>query len=84
VSFHREKYVAKGPPNGGNGGRGGSVIFTASADETTLNHIPYLCAAKRGGPGLGASRHGLSGQDLVVKVPLGTVNCTWKRQRMKN
>lgn len=73
VSFHREKYVAKGPPNGGNGGRGGSVIFTASADETTLNHIPYLCAAKRGGPGLGASRHGLSGQDLIVKVPLGTV-----------
>ncbi|KAG2180025.1 hypothetical protein INT43_003812 [Umbelopsis isabellina] len=73
VSFHREKYVAKGPPNGGNGGRGGSVIFTASADETTLNHIPYLCAAKRGGPGLGASRHGLSGQDLIVKVPLGTI-----------
>lgn len=73
VSFHREKYVAKGPPNGGNGGRGGSVIFTASPDETTLNHIPYLCAAKRGGPGQGAARHGLSGQDLIIKVPLGTV-----------
>lgn len=73
VSFHREKYVAKGPPNGGNGGRGGSVIFTASPDETTLNHIPYLCAAKRGGPGQGAARHGLSGQDLIIKVPLGTI-----------
>ncbi|KAG2179452.1 hypothetical protein INT44_006298 [Umbelopsis vinacea] len=73
VSFHREKYVAKGPPNGGNGGRGGSVIFKASPDETTLNHIPYLCAAKRGGPGQGAARHGLSGQDLIIKVPLGTI-----------
>ncbi|RUP45172.1 obg family GTPase CgtA [Jimgerdemannia flammicorona] len=73
VAFHREKHIAKGPPNGGNGGRGGNVILTVSRDETTLNHVPYLCAAGRGGHGLGAQRHGLSGKNLIIQVPLGTV-----------
>lgn len=73
VAFHREKYVPKGPPSGGNGGRGGNVILMASPQETTLNHIPYLCSAGRGGNGLGEQRHGHTGKDLIIHVPLGTV-----------
>ncbi|KAI9271622.1 obg family GTPase CgtA [Phascolomyces articulosus] len=73
VSFHREKFLAKGPPNGGNGGRGGSVVIRACEDETTLRHLGRVCSAKRGQNGLGGGRHGTMGADLVVKVPVGTV-----------
>ncbi|KAI9498237.1 P-loop containing nucleoside triphosphate hydrolase protein [Zychaea mexicana] len=73
VSFHREKFLAKGPPNGGNGGRGGSVIIRACADETTLRHLGRVCTAKRGQNGMGGGRHGTTGADLIVKVPVGTV-----------
>ncbi|KAF9354557.1 GTPase of the mitochondrial inner membrane that associates with the large ribosomal subunit [Mortierella sp. NVP85] len=73
VSFHREKFVAFGQPNGGNGGRGGNVIFEASSNETSLQHIPHTAAAPRGVHGKGSLMHGHSGKDLIIKVPLGTI-----------
>ncbi|KAL0088899.1 obg family GTPase CgtA [Phycomyces blakesleeanus] len=73
VSFHREKYLAKGPPNGGNGGRGGNVIIKSSSDETTLRYMGSGGSAKRGQNGLGGGRHGMMGENLVIRVPVGTV-----------
>ncbi|KAF9106040.1 GTPase of the mitochondrial inner membrane that associates with the large ribosomal subunit [Mortierella sp. AM989] len=73
VSFHREKFVAFGQPNGGNGGRGGNVIFEATANETSLQHIPHTAAAPRGVHGKGSLMHGHAGKDLVIKVPMGTI-----------
>ncbi|KAG0208537.1 GTPase of the mitochondrial inner membrane that associates with the large ribosomal subunit [Mortierella sp. GBA30] len=73
VSFHREKFVAFGQPNGGNGGRGGNVIFEASLNETSLQHIPHTGAAPRGVHGKGSLMHGQAGKDLVIKVPMGTI-----------
>lgn len=73
VSFLREKYLAKGPPNGGNGGRGGNVIVRATSDESTLKRMGRMCSAKKGQNGLGAGRHGTMGEHLVIEVPIGTV-----------
>ncbi|KAI8978497.1 obg family GTPase CgtA, partial [Pilobolus umbonatus] len=73
VSFLREKYLAKGPPNGGNGGRGGDVIIRATPDESTLKHMRRLCLAKRGQNGLGGGKHGMKGEDLIIEVPVGTI-----------
>ncbi|KAG0199699.1 nucleotidyltransferase [Mortierella sp. NVP41] len=73
VSFHREKFVAFGQPNGGNGGRGGNVIFEASSNETSLQHIPHTAAAPRGVHGKGSLMHGHAGKDLIIKVPMGTI-----------
>lgn len=73
MSFLREKFLPKGPPNGGNGGRGGNVIVMASTDETTLRHVPRICAAKRGQHGMGGGRHGTAGEDLIIPVPVGTI-----------
>lgn len=75
VSFRHEIYVAKGGPDGGNGGRGGDVIFEATQNLNTLLDFRYKPELKAG-PGLNGSkrdRNGRSGQDLVVKVPVGTV-----------
>ncbi|KAI9307240.1 P-loop containing nucleoside triphosphate hydrolase protein [Cunninghamella echinulata] len=72
VSFHREKFLAKGPPNGGNGGRGGNVIVRSSADETSLRRLGRA-VAKRGENGIGGGRHGTAGQDLIIQVPVGTI-----------
>ncbi|KAF9159028.1 GTPase of the mitochondrial inner membrane that associates with the large ribosomal subunit [Mortierella sp. AD011] len=73
VSFHREKFVAFGQPNGGNGGRGGNVIFETSTNETSLQHIPHTAAAPRGVHGKGSLMHGHAGKDLVIKIPMGTI-----------
>ncbi|OAQ34411.1 GTP-binding protein Obg/CgtA [Linnemannia elongata AG-77] len=73
VSFHREKFVAFGQPNGGNGGRGGNVIFEASSNETSLQHIPHTGSAPRGVHGKGSLMHGHAGKDLIIKVPMGTI-----------
>jgi GTP-binding protein len=75
VSFRREKYVARGGPNGGDGGNGGSVFLEASRSFQTLIDQQYqqLYRADRGEHGRGSDQHGASGKDITVKVPLGTV-----------
>ncbi|CAH1756909.1 17384_t:CDS:2 [Entrophospora sp. SA101] len=73
ISFHREKYVDKGPPDGGNGGRGGNVIFVASSNHSSLHTVPKNIKGGSGGPGKGRLRHGLSGKDVMINIPLGTI-----------
>ncbi len=75
VSFRREKFIPKGGPDGGDGGRGGHVIFEATTRRRTLYelHLRKLLRAGRGRHGMGADRHGRSGEDLVVEVPVGTL-----------
>lgn len=78
VAFHREAYVPKGGPSGGNGGRGGDVILEADHDLNNLvaqYYAPRLIAEKGEG-GLGKGMDGHGGKDLLVKVPCGTV--VWK------
>jgi len=75
VSFRREKYVPKGGPDGGDGGKGGDVIIRASRGYRTLLHLKYNQhhVAKRGSHGEGSNRTGKNGQDAEVMVPVGTV-----------
>jgi GTP-binding protein len=75
VSFRREKYVPRGGPDGGDGGNGGSVWLEADRSLTTLldYHYKRHYAAERGTHGKGAGKHGASGADLVLRVPVGTV-----------
>ncbi|MBM4386828.1 MAG: GTPase ObgE [Deltaproteobacteria bacterium] len=74
ASFRREKYVPKGGPDGGNGGRGGDVIFRADASLKTLldYHYRRQYKAGNGGHGEGGKRSGKTGADIVLKVPVGT------------
>ncbi len=74
VSFRREKYVQYGGPDGGNGGTGGDIIFEAVAGLNTLIDFRYAqhFKAMRGIQGMGRDRHGAYGDDLVIKVPVGT------------
>ncbi len=75
MSFRREKFVPLGGPDGGDGGRGGSVYLEADSHLSTL--IPFRrkrhFRAERGGNGEGSNRHGAFGEDVVIKVPPGTV-----------
>ncbi len=75
VSFRREKFVPKGGPDGGNGGRGGSVILCANAHLNTLLdfHFKKQYKAERGAHGLGSNKTGKSGEDLLIDVPVGTM-----------
>jgi GTP-binding protein len=75
VSFRREKYVPYGGPDGGDGGEGGSVWLEADPALTTLLDYRYTrhYRAERGQHGKGANRHGASGRDLNLRVPVGTV-----------
>jgi len=75
VSFRREKYVPRGGPNGGDGGRGGDVVFLATHNLSTLLDFKYLdhYEGERGGHGLGSDCHGKDGETLKIKVPVGTV-----------
>jgi GTPase len=75
VSFRREKYVPYGGPDGGDGGDGGSIWLEADPALTTLLDYHYRrhYHAERGTHGQGSNRHGASGADLILKVPLGTV-----------
>ncbi len=75
VSFHREKYVAAGGPDGGDGGRGGNVVFVADTNLSTLADFRYKrkYIAPNGGQGMGGRRNGKKGEDLVVRVPQGTL-----------
>ncbi|MBT0669428.1 GTPase ObgE [Novosphingobium profundi] len=74
VSFRREKYIQYGGPDGGNGGKGGDVVFEAVAGLNTLIDFRYTqhFKAKRGGHGMGKNRNGAAADDLVIKVPVGT------------
>ena len=74
VSFRREKYVEYGGPNGGNGGRGGDVIFEAVTGLNTLIDFRYTqhFRARPGAAGMGKDRSGAHGDDIIVKVPVGT------------
>ncbi len=75
VSFRREKFIPFGGPNGGDGGRGGDIIFEATSALSTLlelRHKPHQ-KAERGRHGMGKDRHGASGEDLIIKVPVGTI-----------
>ncbi len=74
VSFRREKYIEYGGPDGGNGGKGGDIVFEAVPALNTLIDFRYTqhFKAQRGGHGMGKDRTGASAPDLVVKVPVGT------------
>lgn len=75
VAFRREKYVPRGGPSGGDGGRGGSVYLENSEHLNTLLKFRYtrIFAAERGRHGEGSNRHGKDGEDLIISVPVGTV-----------
>jgi GTP-binding protein len=75
VSFRREKFVPRGGPDGGDGGDGGDMVLRADPSITTLLDFHYQrhYTAERGQHGKGADRHGKSGADTVLRVPLGTV-----------
>ena len=75
VSFHREKYVAAGGPDGGDGGRGGSIILQVDDNMSTLMDFRYKrkYEAGNGADGQGARKTGKDGTDLVIKVPRGTL-----------
>ena len=75
VAFHREKYVAAGGPDGGDGGHGGSVILRVNDNMTTLLDFRYKrkYAAQAGVNGQGRNMHGKRGENLIIQVPRGTV-----------
>ena len=75
VAFHREKYVAAGGPDGGDGGRGGSVVFSVDDNMSTLMDFRYKrkYVAQNGMPGQGKRCNGRDGDTLVIKVPRGTI-----------
>src|SRR5438067_4908204 len=75
VSFRREKFVPFGGPDGGDGGRGGSVYLVARSGVSTLREFVRRrhFQAHHGGPGRGARQHGKAGEDLIVDVPPGTL-----------
>ncbi|QDF03002.1 GTPase ObgE [Myxococcus xanthus] len=75
VSFRREKYIERGGPNGGDGGNGGSVVFVADPQLTTLLDYRYQQhhRAKNGEHGMGSDCNGRAAEDMVLKVPVGTL-----------
>lgn len=75
VSFRREKFVPKGGPNGGDGGRGGSVFIEADSRKHSLIDFRYRShfKAERGGNGQGSDKHGRGGKDTIIYVPPGSV-----------
>lgn len=75
VSFRREKFVPRGGPDGGDGGRGGHVILRATPEYNTLAHLyhKHVVKARRGEHGRGSNQSGAAGEDVVVLVPCGTL-----------
>jgi GTP-binding protein len=75
ISFRREKYVPRGGPNGGDGGRGAHVILKATDELNTLLDLRYQreYRAEKGQHGMGKKMHGKNGKDLIIYVPVGTV-----------
>lgn len=75
VSFHREKFVEKGGPDGGDGGKGGSIFFVADKNKNTLLDFQYVkkFEAENGEAGHGKLQNGKNGKDVYIKVPCGTI-----------
>ena len=75
VAFHREKYVASGGPDGGDGGKGGDIVFKVDTNLSTLSDFRYKrkYTAENGQNGQGSRKNGRKGQDLIIKVPKGTI-----------
>tara|TARA_Y100000758_G_scaffold10359_1_gene7887 strand:+ start:1283 stop:2257 length:975 start_codon:yes stop_codon:yes gene_type:complete len=75
ISFHREKFVPKGGPDGGNGGNGGNIIAVTNPNLHTLQDIRYskIYRAKNGTPGSSSKKTGKNGKDIRIGVPIGTV-----------
>jgi GTP-binding protein len=74
LSFRREKFVPRGGPDGGDGGRGGDVVLVADPARRDLSsyRAPRTYRAERGGPGRGSRKHGADGDDVELRVPVGT------------
>src|SRR5207302_7745602 len=85
VSFRREKFVPKGGPDGGYGGRGGDVILRADRHVDNLSNLFYepIIKAKNGGHGMGKKMAGRAGADKVVKIPIGTLVWAAEEQSKK-
>ena len=83
VSFRREKFVPKGGPDGGDGGRGGDVILRADRHVDNLANLFYepIIRAKNGGHGKGKKMAGRAGADKIVKIPMGTI--VWQAEKQK-
>src|SRR6188768_2476696 len=83
VSFRREKFVPKGGPDGGDGGKGGDIILRADVHTDNLSNMFYepIIKAKNGGHGMGKKMHGRGAVRRVVKVPIGTV--VWREEEGK-
>ncbi len=75
VSFRREKFIPKGGPDGGDGGRGGNIYFVATSQLSTLSDLRYkkIIKAQNGESGKGKDRYGKKGEDVYIKVPVGTI-----------
>ena len=75
VAFHREKYIASGGPDGGDGGKGGDIVFIVDDSLSTLSDFKYKrkYKAPKGADGSGARRNGKKAEDLIIKVPRGTI-----------
>jgi GTP-binding protein len=84
ISFRREKYVPLGGPDGGDGGHGGDVIIEVDPNMTTLLDFTYKrkYKAERGTNGAGSKCYGKAGEDLVIKVPMGTVVRDWESSKI--
>ncbi len=75
IAFRREKYVPLGGPAGGDGGKGGDVIFLVKSNVRTLSFLRFrqTFKAQNGIPGMGRNMHGKDGEDVVIPVPPGTI-----------
>ncbi len=75
VSFRRERFIERGGPDGGDGGKGGSVILKTAQNKRTLFDLKRLkhIRAKNGSPGLGSQKHGKGGKDVILEIPPGTI-----------
>ena len=75
IAFRREKYVPMGGPAGGDGGKGGNVVFVVKHNVRTLSYLRYrqTFKAQNGLPGMGRNMHGKDGEDVVIPIPPGTI-----------
>ena len=79
VAFHREKYIAAGGPDGGDGGKGGNIVFKVDDNLSTLADFRYKrkYKAPNGSDGKGNKCRGKKGEDLIINVPRGTIIRQW-------